>query len=81
MGQLTLYVDGMGCRGCVRDVTARLRDVPGVEIVAADHRRSLVVLVGSISRSDVLAALAGTRFQVDRIEGDSDGTASGQQSS
>ena len=69
MGELTLYIDGMGCRACVRDVTARLRDVPGVETVAADHRRSLVVLVGSMSRGDVRAALDGTRFHIDRIEG------------
>ena len=78
---LTLYVDGMGCRDCVRELTARLRDVPGVETVAADHRRSVVVLVGSMSPGDVLAALDGTRFHIDRIGSDSDETGSGQQSS
>ena len=67
MTELTLYVDGMGCRECVREVTARLRDVPGVETVAADHRRSVVLLAGSMTRGGVLAALEGTRFQVDRI--------------
>jgi copper chaperone CopZ len=79
--QLMLYVDGMGCRACVREVTARLRDVPGVETVAADHRRSVVVLVGSMSRAGVLAALEGTRFVVDRIGADSGETGSGQPSS
>ena len=80
MSELTLYVDGMRCRDCVREVTARLRDVPGVERVAADHRRSVVVLGGSMTRGGVLAALDGTRFQIDRIGADSSATESGQQS-
>lgn len=67
MTELTLYLDGMGCRACVREVTARLRDVPGVERVTADHRRSVVLLGGSMTRGGVLAALEGTRFHVDRI--------------
>ena len=67
MTELALHVDGMGCRDCVRSVTARLRDVPGVQTVTADHRRSVVLLHGSMSREDVLAALEGTGFHVDRI--------------
>jgi copper chaperone CopZ len=67
MTELTLYVDGMGCRDCVREVTARLRDVPGVETVTADHRRSVVLLSGSMTRRGVVKALEGTRFQIDRI--------------
>ena len=81
MTELTLHVVGMGCRDCVREVTARLRDVPGVETVAADHRRSMVVLGGSMTRGDVLAALEESRFHIDRIGADSDETGSGQQSS
>jgi copper chaperone CopZ len=65
--ELTFYIDGMGCRACVRELTARLRDVPGVETVVADHRRSVVVLVGSMSRGGVQAALEGTRFHIDRF--------------
>lgn len=80
MSELTLYIDGMGCRACVRELTARLRDVPGVETVAADHRRSVVVLVGSMSLDDLRAALVGTRFDIERIGADSDETGSGQQS-
>jgi copper chaperone CopZ len=78
--ELTLYVDGMGCRDCVREVTARLRDVPGVETVAADHRRSLVVLGGSMTRDGVRAALKETRFHIGWITADRDETGRGQQS-
>jgi copper chaperone CopZ len=81
MTELTLYVTGMGCRSRVREVTARLRDVPGVETVGADHRMSVVLLRGSMSWGDVLAALEGTRFHVTRIDADSTQTGSGQQSS
>jgi copper chaperone CopZ len=65
--ELTLHVDGMGCRHCVREVTARLRDVPGVRTVAADQSRSVVVLAGSMSTSGVLAALEETRFDAHLI--------------
>jgi hypothetical protein len=47
--ELTLYVDGTGFRACMRGVTARLRDVAGVQTVAANHRRSVTVLVGAMS--------------------------------
>ena len=63
MGELTFFVDGMRCRRCVREVTARLRDVPGVQTVTADGRRSLVRLGGSMTTDDVVAALAGTTFR------------------
>ena len=36
MRQLNLFVGGMSCRRCVREVTARLRDVLGVETVSAN---------------------------------------------
>ena len=81
MTELRLYVAGMGCRECVREVTARLRDVPGVETVAADHHRSVVVLVGSMTRDDVRTALEATRFQIRWIGPDSDETAGGQRPS
>ncbi|HUR13400.1 MAG TPA: heavy-metal-associated domain-containing protein [Mycobacteriales bacterium] len=64
MRRLQVHVDGMTCRHCVRDVTARLRDVDGVETVAADATSSLVVLQGTMSDQAVMAALAGSSYAV-----------------
>jgi copper chaperone CopZ len=63
MAELTVYVTGMRCRHCVREVTARLRDVVGVETVAADMRRSQVRLGGSMTFPDVVRALVGTTYR------------------
>ncbi len=65
MSDLELIIRGMSCRHCVRDITARLRDVPGVRIVAANARTSRVSLHGSMSTADVKNALAGTTFRVE----------------
>ena len=59
MSVLELSVPAMGCRRCVREVTAKLRDVPGVETVSVDAARSHVTLTGSMDPADVLAALPG----------------------
>jgi len=81
MRQLDVFVGGMGCRRCVREVTARLRDVPGVETVRADPRDCVVRLSGSMRLADVLAAFTGTayRAQLDGTRnGDSGETAVGK---
>jgi copper chaperone CopZ len=62
MRQLELHVGGKGCRRCVREVTARLRDVPGVATVAANPGDSLVRLSGRMEVTDVLAAFTGTTY-------------------
>jgi copper chaperone CopZ len=67
MRTLRLSVQGMGCRRCVREVTGRLRDVPGVNTVAADISTRTVRLGGSMSDADVLAAFDGTTY-VARIQ-------------
>lgn len=63
MNEIELTVSGMSCRRCVREVTARLRDVTGVERVTADPVRSVVHLVGSMTQHDVMAAFAGTNYR------------------
>ena len=68
MSELTLYVGGMSCRRCVREVTARLRDVTGVETVTADSVRSLVRVSGSMRALDVLHAFAGTPYRPEVLE-------------
>lgn len=60
MPELSLLVAGMGCRGCVRRVTAQLRDVPGVDRVVADAGRRTVRLHGSMTLPDVVAALSSS---------------------
>ncbi len=64
MSDLELIITGMSCRHCVRDVTARLRDVPGVRTVAADARTSRVRLGGTMTTAAVRAALIGTTYTV-----------------
>ena len=62
MGTLTLFIAEMRCRQCVREATALLRDVPGVETVTADARRSRVTVTGSMTVTEVLAAFTSTSF-------------------
>lgn len=68
MRHIRLHVGGMACRRCVREVTARLRDVPGVETVAADAARSEVRLSGVMTDVDVLATFAGTSYRPRLVE-------------
>ena len=62
MTQLILYVEEMRGRRGVRDVTARLRDVLGVEIVTADLSSSLVRVGGSMTVDEVLTAFVGSDY-------------------
>lgn len=57
---ITLLIPGMGCRRCVREVTSRLRDVPGVQVLVADGAAHEVVVTGSMSEGDLLSAFAGS---------------------
>ena len=79
MRQVNLFVSGMNCRRCVREVTARLRDVPGVETVSASARDSRVLLSGSMQVADVLAAFIGTTYRP-RLESPSSDPSSGRSS-
>lgn len=92
MPQITLFVAGMTCRRNVREVTALLRDVLGVETVTANAGDSLVRLSGDMDVADVLSAFTGTTYQPTvrpdvapdvrpDLGGDSGGTAVGQSTS
>ncbi|WP_162529897.1 heavy-metal-associated domain-containing protein [Nocardioides caldifontis] len=68
MTVLELFVPDMGCRRCVREVTARLRDVPGVQTVTVDAARSHVTLTGTMTAADALAALPGAGGHLTRLD-------------
>lgn len=67
MRTIGLVVGGMRCRRCVREVTARLRDVPGVETVMADTESSVVQLAGTMTVDDVLGALRDLTYPVELL--------------
>lgn len=69
MSHLTLYVGFMGCRRCLREVTAMLRDVPGVETVVADAARSTVRLGGTMAATEVLGAFVGSTYVPRLLDG------------
>lgn len=54
---LRLRVPAMTCRRCVRTVTARLRDVPGVATIEASASERTVAVAGTMSAREVLSAL------------------------
>jgi copper chaperone CopZ len=56
-----------GCRRCVREVTARLRDVTGAQTVVADSATSTVRLSGSMAVEDVLDAFTETTYRPDVV--------------
>lgn len=68
MRHIRLFVGGMSCRQCVREVTARLRDVPGVETVVADAGRSEIRLSGAMTSADVLATFTGTTYRPELLD-------------
>lgn len=63
-----LFVSGMTCRHCVRQVTACLRDVPGVEVVEADVVSRQVRLRGPFALAEVLSALARSGNPADVLD-------------
>lgn len=66
----------LGCRHCVRAVTGWLRDVAGVETIAADASTGTVVLTGTMSVADVLAVFAGSDVRPQVLDGPASATAS-----
>jgi copper chaperone CopZ len=69
MHEVRLSIGSMSCRHCVREVTGWLRDVAGVETVAADATTGAVVLSGSMDVADVLAVFAGSSYTPQVLDG------------
>ena len=76
MPEVRLSVGSMRCRHCVREVTGWLRDVPGVETVAADARTGTVVVGGTMDVADVLAVFVGSTYSPQVLGDPSSTTAS-----
>lgn len=58
--QIAVRVPTMVCRHDVRDVTARLRDVAGVQRVTAEAATATVTVEGSVTWRALLEALAAS---------------------
>ena len=66
---LTLCVPGLTCRHAVRLVSARLRDVPGVESVEVDGPAGWVVVRGVVDARQVRAALVEAGYPAEPLNG------------
>ena len=70
MTVVEMQVPGMTCRHCVRAVTARLRDLPGVVAVEADAEHARLVVYGDITADQVRAAVDEVPLAADGREHD-----------
>ena len=68
MRRVNMQVGGMSCRHCLRDVTSRVRDVPGVRAVAADAATGAVLVAGTMTTEALLSALSGSSYDVEVVE-------------
>ena len=66
---LTMRVPGVTCRRAVRVVSARLRDVPGVESVEVDGPGGRVMVCGPVEAEQVLAALVEVGYPPEPLGG------------
>ena len=68
MTVVEMQVPGMTCRHCVRAVTARLRDLPGVVAVEADIEHTRVVVHGDVTADQIRAVVDDVPFAADGPE-------------
>jgi copper chaperone CopZ len=66
---LTMRVPGLTCRHAVRVVSARLRDVPGVESVEVDGPAGWVAVRGPVDAQQVRAALVQAGYPPETFSG------------
>jgi copper chaperone CopZ len=62
LSEVRLVIRSMRCRHCVRKVTSWLRDVAGVQTIAADATSGTVLLGGTMTVADVLAVFADSDY-------------------
>jgi copper chaperone CopZ len=67
--ELTMRVPGLTCRRAVRVVSARLRDVPGVESVEVDAPAGWVVVRGPVDAQQVRTALVEAGYPPEPFTG------------
>jgi hypothetical protein len=65
--EVKLQLPDLDGRRLLRQVTARLRDLPGVDVVHVDGNIGLVIVQGTVSADAVGIALADTGCAVDEI--------------
>ena len=66
---LMMCVPGLACRHAVRVVSARLRDVPGVQSVEVDAPAGWVVVRGPVDIEQVRAALTEAGYPPEPLTG------------
>lgn len=66
---VNMVVPGLACRHAVRAVSARLRDVPGVQSVEVDAPAGLVVIHGPVDARQVRAALVAAGYPPEPVNG------------
>ena len=67
--EVTMRVPGLTGRHAVRVVSARLRDVPGVQSVEVDGPAGLVVVRGPVDAQQVRAALVEAGYPPEFFSG------------
>ena len=68
MRRARMRVGGMSCRHCLRDVTRRIRDIPGVRAVTADAATGQVLVEGTMTTEVLLKSFDGSDYAVEVVD-------------
>ncbi len=64
---LTIQVDGMTCTGCETAIENKIRGLPGIANVTADHEKGLTTIEfdsSKVNKSSFESAIESTGYQV-----------------
>ncbi|NJC68594.1 cation transporter [Planosporangium thailandense] len=64
---VTLGIPAMLCRRCVRAISRRVRDVPGVESLEVDAALGILLVRGTAEREALVAALRQANVRACRV--------------